>query len=238
MKNTNNWVQPLDRPDTLLAIHKVRDQYPAQNRYKDPSVAEHYDERRLRTWRGRLLHKLEIGAYTEAVEQLPRSYKVLDLPCGSGRLLQPLIVHCESVDAVDISAQMLEVARKRYEHVDHVRFTKADGRSLPFEDNEFGCVFSCRLFGHTPPEVRATILREIARVTHDRVALVMYVRSRLITIRKRLQWIVRPPRHPWYPIGSLQELDKLFSTVGLEILNARSLMRGVMESRLVVAQKA
>jgi len=211
--------------------------FPAEQRYQCAITAEHYDEQRLRTWRGRLLHRLEVSAYTKATKELPKDYTVLDLPCGTGRLIRPLMEHFRSVRGVDISAEMLAVARKRYRHIGHVEFAQADGRSLPFADKEFGCVFSCRLFGHTPPEVRVAILREMRRVTQDRVALVMYVRSPIISIRKKLQWTFRPPKHPWYPIASFSQLKRTFSGVGLEILSVRSLLSGIMESRLVTARK-
>lgn len=77
----------------------------------------------------------------------------------------------------------------------------------------------------------------MARVTRDRVALMVYVRDPLISLRKRFQRIVRPVRLPWYPVGSRAELRETFEKAGLQVVEIHSLMPLVMESRLVVARK-
>ncbi len=212
--------------------------YPARHVYKDAAAAEVYDVRREQGWRSRKLKALELGAVRKVATGLPKEYKAMELPCGTGRSFLPLIEHFSSVTGVDVADEMLDVARGRYADCPGATFLQADGTALPFEDNQFDSSFSVRLFGHTPPDVRVAILKEMARVTRDVVAVMLYVRGPLITIRKKLQWTIRPPKGPWYPIRNMSGVRELMSSVGLKIVKINSLMPGVMESRFVVAKKA
>ena len=212
--------------------------YPARHVYKDAAAAEVYDVRRERGWRSRRLKKLELDAVRKVAIGLPKEYKAMELPCGTGRTLVPLAEHFDAVVGVDVADEMLDVARRRYAESPNVTFLQADGTALPFEDDQFDCSFSVRLFGHTPPDIRIAILKEMARATRGVVAVMLYVRDPLITIRKKLQWTIRPPKGPWYPIRNMSGVRELMSSVGLKIVKINSLMPAVMESRFVVAKKA
>lgn len=70
----------------------------------------------------------------------PKGAKVLDLGCGSGNYSVALQERGLNVTAVDISAEMLDKARKKSQDVNWVQ---ADARqALPFEEGEFLGAFS------------------------------------------------------------------------------------------------
>jgi len=207
--------------------------FPARRNYQNCLEAESYDQRRIKC----LLHRMEYRALERAVKAMPKHFRVLDIPCGTGRLLPPLIEHFKSVVGCDISNEMLAVAKRRYSNFVNIDLKQADAVDLPFRQGKFDCVFSARFFGHTPPKVRRQVLREMAHVTRSKVVLMLYVRDPLISLRKLIQWKVRPPKGPWYPIHSYRELYQLFDDAGLSIEKIRSLMPGVMESRIVFASK-
>jgi len=211
--------------------------FPAKTAYLDPQSAANYDSYRRSTRLRRRLENMELDAIQWAIKKLPKSYRVLDVPCGTGRLLQPLIRHFAFVQGVDLSSEMLNIARSRYAGVQNVAFCKADATALPFQDDEFDCVSSVRFFGHTPPDVRLGVLREMRRVTRYHVVAIVYARDRLINLRKRLRRIVRPDRYTWYPFSSRKEVIRTFHKAGLSVQTIRSLMPMVMESRLVIATK-
>jgi len=73
---------------------------------------------------------------------LRRGRRVLDCPCGLGRISLPLARMGLEVTGADLSADYLERARRqaRREHLD-ARFLRADMRDLPFE-NEFDAVIN------------------------------------------------------------------------------------------------
>ncbi len=74
------------------------------NRYQDPWTAEHYDAQI--TW-----PNPDLPLYLEMADQSPGP--VLELACGTGRLLLPLARQGTIVTGLDISPHMLAVARRK-----------------------------------------------------------------------------------------------------------------------------
>lgn len=212
--------------------------FPAEKAYQSAKAATTYDTYRSATWNRRWLENMELDAIRWATKQLPRNWRVLDVACGTGRLWQPLVSHFAFVQGVDISSEMLTVARSHYAGVHNVAFEEADATALPFADNEFDCAFCVRFFGHTPSDVRLIVLREMARVTQYQVVSMVYMRDFLITLRKRLRRIIRPDKYIWHPLNSRKEILRTFEQAGLTVKTIRSLMAGIMESRLVIAVKS
>lgn len=73
---------------------------------------------------------------------------VLDVACGTGDMMVRLAEQGCTVTGVDISEEMLEVARLKAKGA---RFMVADAEHLPFEDNSFDtvtCAFGVRNFVH------------------------------------------------------------------------------------------
>jgi len=99
--------------------------------------------------------------------------KVLDVCTGTGAQALQFARRCDDVTAVDLSAGMLGAARKK-DKDGRVRFLRMDATRLGFGDKEFDA--SCISFGlhDMPPEVREEVLREMARVTKDRIVIVDY----------------------------------------------------------------
>ena len=73
---------------------------------------------------------------------------VLDVACGTGDMILSLAKQGCTVTGVDISEEMLEVARLK---VGGARLMVADAEHLPFENNNFDavtCAFGVRNFAH------------------------------------------------------------------------------------------
>lgn len=88
-------------------------------------------------------------------------FRVLDIGCGNGAFLSKLAPGLREAVGVDISAGMLEQARKRNAGNAHLSFEKLDGPKLPFPDNSFDRVISVLAFRYLDWD---PILREILRV--------------------------------------------------------------------------
>lgn len=69
------------------------------------------------------------------VSRLPRSGRVLDVATGTGLVAAELIRRGFEVTGVDQSAEMLDVARRRFG--DKVELVEASADSLPFANNTF-----------------------------------------------------------------------------------------------------
>ncbi|MBW4615789.1 MAG: methyltransferase domain-containing protein [Desmonostoc vinosum HA7617-LM4] len=111
---------------------------------------------------------------------LPVQPNVLDLGCGTGRLLQRLANQFPDLrgTGLDFSAQMLRVARQRNCH--HPRLIYVEGRaeSLPFTDGQFDAVFNTISFLHylEPQQVLCEVARVL--VPGGRFYLVDYTTSK------------------------------------------------------------
>ncbi|MCD6233205.1 class I SAM-dependent methyltransferase [bacterium] len=88
--------------------------------------------------------------------------KVLDLGCGNGRFYSLLKTKGIDYIGVDVSEELVKIARKRYSGAN---FQVADALNLPFSDNYFNKVYSIALLHHIPSEkMRLKFLRETRRV--------------------------------------------------------------------------
>jgi SAM-dependent methyltransferase len=88
--------------------------------------------------------------------------RVLDLPCGAGRLTPLLEPVARTLISADYSPAMLRVFQRQRGRP----CTVADAFHLPFGDRTFDLVFSARLSHHISDDaLRAAYVREILRVS-------------------------------------------------------------------------
>lgn len=94
---------------------------------------------------------------------LPES-RVLDLGCGSGWASRLMAEHANEgrVVGIDISDEMVSVARAEAGHFDHIEFQVGSAERLPFDDATFTHVFSMESLYYY--EDMGAALREVRRV--------------------------------------------------------------------------
>jgi len=88
--------------------------------------------------------------------------RTLDAACGEGYGASILAKTASTVEAVDISAEAVEHARKRYGQFENLNYQVADCTSLPFADNEFDRVVSFETLEHLAEQDQ--LLAEFRRV--------------------------------------------------------------------------
>jgi len=95
---------------------------------------------------------------------LPESANVLDLGCGTGRLLERLATQFPDLrgTGLDLSPKMLRMARLSNRHHPRLIYVEGKAESLPFGEGQFDAVFNTISFLHylQPQQV----LSEVARV--------------------------------------------------------------------------
>ncbi len=82
----------------------------------------------------------------------PDGGDALDIGCGAGRLSLALARHCRRVTGLDLSPQMIRVARKRALGIENVRFEVADVMTWDSPADRFDCIASVATVHHVPIE--------------------------------------------------------------------------------------
>lgn len=96
--------------------------------------------------------------------QLPPEAHVLDLGCGTGKLLNRLAQHDATLTGVglDFAAEMIHQARQKSVAPDRLTYIEGRSDDLPFDDQQFDAVFcSISLLHYADP---AAALAEVYRV--------------------------------------------------------------------------
>jgi SAM-dependent methyltransferase len=91
---------------------------------------------------------------------------VVDIGCGVGRLTRPLAARAARVVALDVSSEMLTVARELNGHLENVEWRHGDGESLrPVADASVDACVSHVVFRHLPDAaITLGYVREMGRV--------------------------------------------------------------------------
>jgi SAM-dependent methyltransferase len=150
---------------------------------------------------------------------------VLEIGCGVGRLTRGLAARAASVQALDVSARMLELARRHNPELDNVQWILGDGTSLaPVESSSIDACVSHVVFQHIPdPAITLGYVIEIGRVLRPGGWAAFQIsndprvhRRRPLRARMKLELLALTGRAPrgqedqrWR--GSMVELDDLRS---------------------------
>jgi ubiquinone/menaquinone biosynthesis C-methylase UbiE len=177
--------------------------YPAKRAYMGEEAASTYDEKRFFGRIGSLMNNLELQAIERLLRAIAPGVYALDVASGTGRVSRLLSEQFEHAVALDISASMLSQENPGAPVI-------ADAEKLPFPDDAFDAVTCLRLFGHLPPEIRVTILGEMARVT-KRYLIVAYYHRRASARAKDLVNKLRGQAAPRYLVSDRQFLSELQS---------------------------
>ncbi|HUA22288.1 MAG TPA: methyltransferase domain-containing protein [Bryobacteraceae bacterium] len=113
-----------------------------------------------------VLKNLEAELKRLAANANRRAWRALEIGCGPGRLMKPLSRHFGEIHGVDVSDEMIALARERLRGIPHAHVHATSGASLAqFADESFDFVYTFAVFQHIPSrEVVLEYMREIRRV--------------------------------------------------------------------------
>jgi SAM-dependent methyltransferase len=166
-------------------------------------------------------------------EHLParEGWRLLDAPCGTGRLAATLARSGRCI-GIDVSAAMLAEARASRAPALLVR---GDVTHLPFRDSSFDAVVCCRLLHHLDePEALAGVLGELVRVSRALVIASFWDAGSLPAWRARLFPHARPPRRL---ARSRRALVQAFARAGAEVVGWKHALRFASRQAFVAARK-
>ena len=155
-----------------------------------------------------------------AARQVPHPRAILDVGCGTGKLLRA--ASARFIDArhegVDAAPEMVRVAQAIAPADSRIVFRLAPAESLPFGDAEFDLVFSTMTFHHWADQAKG--ISEVARVLapEGRWLLADFIASGLMKYVRRLFRLTR--------FRERRDLVPMLSAAGLVVVEERR-VRGV-----------
>ncbi|MBI4577592.1 MAG: class I SAM-dependent methyltransferase [Planctomycetes bacterium] len=187
--------------------------------YRSPEGAARYEV----LYRGRL-HKrisdrVERRLIQRVFDRIGPQGRILDLPCGAGRLFPELARHSAWVVEADFSYPMLGRCRRNTEAVGYVN---GSALALPFRDGSFDAVFSARLAHHLPDSLeRDRYIHEVARVSRRWVVMTFFDEFSL----KNVVRVLRRPFNRKRPKVAISTtgLHAVAAAAGLELLESHPL---------------
>jgi ubiquinone/menaquinone biosynthesis C-methylase UbiE len=155
--------------------------------------------------------------------QLPDCATILDLGCGTGRLLSRLATQFPGLagTGLDLSREMLQQARGQNQHHPRLIYLQGNAESLPFAEGQFDAVFNTISFLHYPNPER--VFSEVSRVLRPQGCFYLadYTRENISACLLSLGGL---------KFYSPQQREQLGISAGLQCLSHHYLLGGVLLS--------
>jgi SAM-dependent methyltransferase len=183
------------------------------------------------SWRERR----EAACLRQFLATVPRASRVLDLPCGTGRLTPLLAERDLQIVGADSSPKMVEAAaanweRRKRDYLPSVeaRFEVRQGASTGYGDGEFDAIVCNRLFHHfRESEVRVSVLREFRRICSGPMLVSYFDAFSLDALRFRLKhWWRRTQPDDRIPIP-YEVMARDAALAGLTVVRSTAVLRGI-----------
>lgn len=118
--------------------------------------------------------------HARLLKQLPELFgQALEIGCGTGSFARMLAARAERVLAIDLSPQMIRLARARSASHANIDFVEADVMSQQFSEGQFDCVATLTTLHHLPIEAALTKIKNALKPGGVFVCLDLYRRSTL-----------------------------------------------------------
>lgn len=94
----------------------------------------------------------------------PRCTNTLEIGCGTGTFSRLLARRSDKVLALDLSPQMIRIAKERSEQYSNIDFQIADAMVWEFPTEQFECIASIAMLHHLPIENILTKMKDALKV--------------------------------------------------------------------------
>jgi ubiquinone/menaquinone biosynthesis C-methylase UbiE len=118
-------------------------------------------------------HEYLMGRIPEQCRQ------ILEIGCGTGNFSRLLAQRAEKVLAIDLSPQMIRLAREHSKLYPNIDFVVGDVMTYQFPDNQFDCIATLATIHHLPTEPILRKIRKALKPGGVFVCLDLYQRSNL-----------------------------------------------------------
>jgi len=164
-------------------------------------------------------NQIELRLVDRAFALVPKTLRVLDVPCGGGRVAVHLAQQGYPMSAADLSEAMIEIARQAAAAGGvECPVERQDIEKMTYADRHFGAVVCFRLFHHFPvPAIRERVVTELCRVA-DRFVVLSYFSPASVTSIKRKMTAALGGKRSQKHSTSLREIEGYFGRAGFRLV--------------------
>jgi len=211
--------------------------FSVRTHYQDSEIAENSDRERFSSFPSRVFQWAERRGLDRVIRLLSPGTRVLDAPCGTGRLMDVFLRRGLAVIGADISAEMMAVARRRTTQWDgRVSFSRMDFSHMPLADRSIVATFSLRFLLHILSGERVVMLREFRRVSQYWVAVSLGISTPWHRFRRHLKAWLGHPGPVRYPVTN-RKMAEDFRQAGLREVRRYWTARLLSEQILVACER-
>lgn len=215
---------------------KTDQHWDPNERYKDVKVAQEYDRIRFNSLAGRVFNALERRCILKAFRSVPKEARIIDMPCGTGRLAEVLLEEGFNVVGVDISPAMLEVARRRLARFGDRFVTRvADARALGAEGKQYDVALCARILMHFPLEEQISFLKGVVAVTQGLVVITQSLNTPYHRARRGLKRMLGHQTPVRFPITN-SEVRMLLDGAGLHEIARYRVLSAISEAATILSE--
>ncbi len=180
-----------------------------------------YDEQTARKYQIRKegKHAAEMRLVDRAFALVPKTHRVLDTPCGGGRVTLHLAKAGYAMSAADLSDAMIAITREAVAgRQPQITVVKQDIEKLTFADRSFDTIISFRLFHHFPnPDIRQRVVSELCRVARKYVALSYFSPVSVTSVKRSLRTALGGRKSEKHATP-LSEVEGYFAKAGFKLV--------------------
>lgn len=205
--------------------------------YKSHKVANEYDRKRFSSLAGRVFNYLEKRTVIRCFASVPKGCIIADAPCGTGRLAEPLLAAGYRVHGLDISEEMLDVARQRL-HGFPDRFTceVADVKAMRAHEPLYDAALCARVLMHFPLDQQIEFLSGVADLSRTTVVINHSLDSAYQRLRRRVKHLLGNQASANHPVSNA-DIKVLLQKSGLREIQRYRLISLISEAIYIVAER-
>jgi len=139
----------------------MKDLLNVKTAYKNADI---YDSARFSTKAGKKIDSMEFIILKKTLRFIPKDSKILEVGCGTSRLLIRLVNKGYILEGIDASPDMLKEAKNKFKPP--IKLILGESANLPYENSYYDFVFSIRVLNQTESEEYAlNSVSEMIRIT-------------------------------------------------------------------------
>ncbi|MBP1728646.1 MAG: SAM-dependent methyltransferase [Deltaproteobacteria bacterium] len=145
-----------------------------QETFLDATIGERYQQRYERRWSKRFTTRREIGRIEQLLMSQPRCHRLLDIPCGGGRVSGPLVNATDLLLQADISLSQVLTARQTMGSPGSFAWLTASAFLIPLKEGVVDGILCNRLAHHLAGVEQERLIGELLRVSKRFVIMSYY----------------------------------------------------------------